>query len=162
MATREQLGMEPGQRLVLVSRGGNPKDFTFLPKLKNHPETVFLFAGGVREIRRESNLLFIPYQTEFFHPDLVHAADLVVGKAGYSMIAEIWASGTPFVYVLREGFRESPRLDLFLKEHISSQRITDQEFKAGRWVEDLDVLLALPRREPRINGATEAAHIILS
>ena len=63
----------------------------------------FVFAGGVSAYRQEGNLHFLPFESDFFHPDLVHAADLVVGKAGYSMIAEVWAAGVPFCLCLARG-----------------------------------------------------------
>ena len=124
LEVREALGIGAESKLVLISRGGNPDGFSFLERLKKHRNTIFLFAGGVPQVRRDDNLLFLPFKTEFFHPDLVCSADLIVGKAGYSMIAEVWASGTPFSYILREGFRESSVLDLFLKEE-GEEQITE-------------------------------------
>ena len=64
----------------------------------------FVFAGGVSAYRQEGNLHFLPFESDFFHPDLVHAADLVVGKAGYSMIAEVWAAGVPFAMPCARAF----------------------------------------------------------
>ncbi len=160
--TRDLLGVPDDKKLVLISRGGNPDDFQFLQGLKQYQKAIFLFAGGAPEMRQEDNLLFLPFKTKFFHPDLVHSADLVVGKGGYSMIAEIWASGTPFAYVLREGFRESPILDSFLREKVPSQRINDHEFESGRWIDQLDSLLSLIAVKGRSNGALTSARLILS
>ena len=160
--TRDLLGVPDDKKLVLISRGGNPDDFQFLQDLKQYQEAIFLFAGGAPEMRHEDNLLFLPFKTEFFHPDLVHSADLVVGKGGYSMIAEIWASGTPFAYILRDGFRESPILDSFLREKVPSQRINDHEFESGRWIDELDSLFSITAVEGRSNGASTSARLILS
>ena len=147
--------------MVLFSRGGDPDALPFLDALKQSADTCFVFAGGVSAERREDNLRFLPFESEFFHPDLVHAADLVVGKGGYSMIAEVWAAGVPFAYVLREGFRESSVLDVFLQANIPSRSYTDAELASGAWVEDLPGLLQLPRNEPRPNGAARAAELLL-
>ncbi|MBT4223325.1 MAG: hypothetical protein HOD72_02555 [Opitutae bacterium] len=160
--TRDLLGIPDVKKLVLVSRGGNPENFQFIQGLKKYPHIIFLFAGGVPEARREDNLIFLPFKTEFFHPDLVHSADLVIGKAGYSMISEIWASGIPFAYILREGFRESPILDSFLCKKVPSKRILDHEFESGGWIHALDAMLSLTTVKGRSNGALTSARLILS
>ena len=146
--------------MILFSRGGDPDALPFHDKLKQLPEMCFVFAGGVSAYRQEGNLHFLPFESDFFHPDLVHAADLVVGKAGYSMIAEVWASGVPFAYALREGFRESSVLDAFLQSHISSRSYTDKQLASGLWVDDLPSLLKVPRCQPRPNGAEPTAKLI--
>ena len=146
--------------MILFSRGGDPDALPFHDKLKQLPEMCFLFTGGVSAYRQEGNLHFLPFESDFFHPDLVHAADLVVGKAGYSMIAEVWAAGVPFAYALREGFRESSVLDAFLQSHISSRGYKDKELASGVWVDDLTSLLKFPRCQPRPNGAEPTAKLI--
>ena len=158
---RDLLDIGADHSMVLFSRGGDPDALPFLHALKQFANTCFVFAGGVRTERREDNLRFLPFESEFFHPDLVHAADLVVGKGGYSMIAEVWAAGVPFAYVLRDGFRESPALDAFLQANIPSRNYTDSELACGAWVDDLPDLLKLPRNQPRPNGAIHTAKLLL-
>ena len=157
---RSRLNIREDQPMILFSRGGDPDALPFHDKLKQLPEMCFVFAGGVSAYRQEGNLHFLPFESDFFHPDLVHAADLVVGKAGYSMIAEVWAAGVPFAYALREGFRESSVLDAFLQSHISSRGYTDKELASGVWVDDLPSLLKFPRCQPRPNGAEPTAKLI--
>ncbi len=162
LEVRSRLGIGEDQSMVLFSRGGDPDALPFLSALKQFSGVCFVFAGGVPAQRREDNLQFLPFESEFFHPDLVHAADLVVGKGGYSMLAEVWAAGVPFAYVLRDGFRESSALDAFLQAKIPSRRYTDAELVSGAWVDDLPALLQLPREQARTNGASRAAELLLA
>ena len=45
---------------------------------------------------------------------------------------------------------------------MAAYRIEDSEFVDGSWICQLDALLELTRLEPRTNGATMAAELILS
>ena len=54
-----------------------------------------------------------------FHPDIVAASDGVVGKIGYSTLAEVYAAGVPYGFVPRPRFRESDVLSAFVQEQMS-------------------------------------------
>ena len=56
---------------------------------------------------RKNNVLQIPHHSDFFHPDLVQAADFVFGKVGYSTYSKIYNLQKPFAYLIRSDFRES-------------------------------------------------------
>ena len=96
------------------------------------------------------------------HPDLVNASDAVIGKAGYSTVAEAYRAGIPFGYVSRERFREAPTMAKFIRATLGGFEISTADFESGRWIARLPDLLALPRftrREP--NGAQQIADFIL-
>ena len=66
----------------------------------------------------EGHVTCLPHQSDYYHPDLIRAADVVVGKAGYSTLAEVYHAGTPFGCVGRSGFRETDILEAFMAAHM--------------------------------------------
>jgi UDP-N-acetylglucosamine:LPS N-acetylglucosamine transferase len=102
------------------------------------------------------------HQSEFFHPDLINATDAVIGKVGYSTIAEIYQAGVAFGYIARPQFRESQFLVNYVAQEMTSLPITTAEFEQGQWLAMLPDLFALPRKNrPAQNGATLAAKFVL-
>ena len=89
---------------------------------------------------------------------LLAASDGLVGKIGYSTLAEVYAAGVAYGYVPRPRFRESDVLSLFVEKEMSGFAIDADELSDGRWIERVPDLLALPRRVgERVNGAEEIA-----
>ena len=100
--------------------------------------------------------------SSWYHPDLVAASDVVIGKVGYSTLAETYHAGVPFGFIPHAGFRESPALEAFIGRHMAGLRLAESDMKTGRWVNRLDALIALPRHHPGLaNGADRAAAFIL-
>lgn len=100
----------------------------------------------------------MPENSTYFHPDLINAADAVVGKAGYSTIAEVYHAGVPFGYAARSNYPESKALVGFIEKNIKGIAIGESEFENGKFVDRLDELLAIPRvRRNPPNGAVQIA-----
>lgn len=160
---RKKLGIPEDRKMVLVTGGGFPKIYPFLDRLLDRPEIFFVLAGvGTARIDRE-NLLLLPAESSVFHPDLAHAAEAVVGKAGYSTIAEVYRAGVSFGYVPREGFPESPKLVEFIDREISGFRISEPAFSHGDWVDRVDELFGMPRRDRATpDGADVLANWLLT
>jgi hypothetical protein len=98
----------------------------------------------------------------FHHPDLAAAADAVVGKIGYSTLAETCRARIPYGFVPRDGFRESAVLARWLLARGRGVRIGAAAFASGEWVTHVPDLLALGRPPERFrDGAGEAARLIL-
>lgn len=156
---RRRLGLPPEARVVLVSMGGVPADGGFVRELPDREDVYFLAPGnGVPAMERRGRLVWLPHHHEFFHPDLVEASDAVVGKVGYSTLAETYYAGIPFGYITRERFRESPVLAEFVERHMPGFEITADASQNGNWAGGISRLLELPRvsrQEP--NGAEQIA-----
>ncbi|MFN8459649.1 MAG: hypothetical protein U0401_34220 [Anaerolineae bacterium] len=159
--TRQKLGIPANATAILLTMGGIPWDYTFLAQLQECPEYYFIIPGGSQRHEVSDNLVLLPHHSAFYHPDLVNASDAVVGKLGYSTLAEVYQAGIPFGYIPRPGFRESEVMRHFADRHIPSCPITAAQFESGTWLEELPELLAQPRR-PRgqAKGAEEAARFI--
>ena len=121
----------------------------------------FILAGAARKRRRVGNVLLLPHHSGLYHPDLVAAADAVVGKIGYSTLAETCRSRVPYGFIPRPGFRESAVLARWLSDRGRGLRIAPAAFASGEWVRRIRDLLDLGRPTERFpDGARDAARLI--
>jgi hypothetical protein len=122
----------------------------------------FSFPAAAIQYERRGSLILIPHHSDFYHPDLVEASDVIVGKLGYSTLAEAYTTGTPFVYIPRENFPESPPMGQFARESMGAVELSEERFFRGDWLDRLPELLARPRQKPAApNGADQIAHFLL-
>jgi len=156
-AVRARLGVGAGETFVLVSLGGVAHRLDRLAPLVERGGSVFVLPGAADEERWDRNLRLLPHHSPVHHPDLVAAADLVVGKLGYSTVAEAVAAGARMLYVPRPGFRESAVLERYVGERLPARAIEWGELESGEWVERLGALLALPRPPARERLGAEVA-----
>jgi hypothetical protein len=162
---RRRLYCEPGQRLVLLtmggifSSGGPLVDPALLARCR---EAVFVLIGKNREDEFSQNLRFLATDGPWYHPDLVAAADLVVGKTGYSTVAEAYQGNTAYAYLARPDFRESEVLEAFLDSHLLSWEITREQLESSQW---LALLAQLPteKKPPvrTVDGAGQVADFLV-
>lgn len=159
--TRNRLGIEPSQQAVLVTMGGiaDKWDFTALGRL--YPQTLFVIPAGAESELRVANIHYLPHHHSFFHPDLVAACDAVIGKVGYSTIAETYWAGVPFGYISRQGFRESAEMTAFIRANMPGLEISQEEFEMGEWPYRIGDLLQLhPVQRAGENGAGQIAEYL--
>jgi hypothetical protein len=159
---RNKLRLPDQATVILLTMGGIPWDYkSFLELLARQRDFHFIVPGGSEQLELVGNLALVPHHSDFFHPDLVNASDAVIGKLGYSTLAEVYHAGIPFGYIPRPGFRESEMLAAYVNRHMNGLAITAAQFESDEWVSLLTALLALPRverHEP--NGADQAAEFI--
>ena len=160
---RRRLWPAAGQRLVLVTMGGVGGGVLSLAPLLKRRELLFLFTGRGRENEFLHNLRFLGSDDPtWYHPDLVAAADMVVGKVGYSTVAETYHAGRSFAYVQRPAFRESATLAAFVDRHLDSWELSPEQLHSGAWLETLPPLaVGPPLVANRVNGADQAADFLL-
>jgi hypothetical protein len=159
--TRERLGMPGNAHAVLITMGGMKSRHGFLSRLKEQGKVFFVIPGSSDSPAIEDNLVLLPHHSHFFHPDLIDACDAVIGKVGYSTVAEVYDAGVPFGYIPRTRFRESEALTAFARERMNGIEITEERFEDGGWLSDLPKLMALPRiRRNEQNGAAQVARFV--
>jgi L-arabinokinase len=176
--TRAALGLDVARPAVLVSFGGYglsglPLDevagrgrFTVLTTAEPRPGA----AGGARPlVRRTPGGAVVVDEAELYargfrYEDLVAAADIVVTKPGYGIVAECVANGTAMLYTDRGPFAEYPVLVEALHRWQRAAFISHADLLAGHWDEPLAALLAapVPVERPRLDGAAVAADWILA
>jgi hypothetical protein len=142
---KAKLGISQEKKVVLLTTGGIREKYLFLKNLTADQEISFVIPGASESPERHDNLILLPYRPGFIHSDLANAADAVVGKAGYSTLAEVYQAGVPFGYVPRSNFRETDKLVAFIEKEMPGLCIGDEEFKAGNWLPKVARLLNLPR-----------------
>jgi len=158
---RRKLGIPKQAPAVLLTMGGVPWQYTFLEQLERHRAAYFVIPGAGEWARDTGNLVCLPRRAGFYHPDLVNACDAVIGKLGYSTLAEAYWAGVPFGFIERRRFRESPVLAAYVEAQMSGLAISEAQFRSGEWLSRLPDLLAKPRvRRPGANGAGQIARFI--
>lgn len=158
---RDRLGIHPDEKTVMITTGGIKQELAFLHQLQSGRKIRFIIPGGSLHTEISGNVILLPHRSEFFHPDLVNASDAVIGKAGYSTIAEVYHARVPFGFVARPDFRESEKLVAFIQKEMACLPIPEADFQNGSWLGMVDKLLALPPHpEPAPNGADRIAEFI--
>ncbi len=158
---RRRLGVPDQNRMVVLTMGGSQQPLQFPTLPLNHQQVTFVIPGSSRSPRLRDNVLHLPCHSDFFHPDLINAADAVVGKLGVSTIAEVYHAGTPFGFVKRPRFRESKVLAAYVERHMHGHAITETQLRNGGWITRLPDLLSVRRRRRTArNGAAQAANFI--
>jgi hypothetical protein len=159
---RRRLEVPADDPMVLLSMGGTGWDYGQLGELNNQDRAWIVVPGGGRTARRRGRLLMLPFHGGFYHPDLVAASDLVVGKLGYSTVAEAFHSASAFAYLARPNFPESPVLARFVEEHMRAMEINEEAFRCGDWLPQVEPLLGIHRCPAEgENGADAVASAVL-
>jgi hypothetical protein len=174
--TRAALGLPPDERVVLTSFGGHgvvEMDLDALAALEGY---AILVSGSIPFGLNGEALLtagrrgrLIPfdeaglYARGFRYEDLVSAADVVVTKPGFGIIAECVANDTALVYTSRGRFAEYDVLVEAMPRMLRCRYLAQDDFFAGRWREALDAVLDQPPApdRPPVNGAEVVAERIL-
>ena len=160
---RQRLGLAVRDKLVLITTGGVPYDYRFVGRLKDHRDIHFVIPCNCQAMEIEDNVILIPHRSEFSHPDLTHSADAVIGKTGYSTIAEVYHAGVPFGYIPRPNNPESAVLTAFIQNRMSGLKIHETEFHDGSWLSHLQPLLDLPSiKRTDANGADQIAQFVMN
>ncbi len=158
---RSALEVPEGSKMVLISMGGVKNDYRSLDRLNDFPQTCFVVPGAAETPRVDGNRVLLPHHSDFYHPDLVNAADAIIGKIGYSTLAEVYHAGIPFGYIPRPSFPETEVLTTYVRTHCNGFAITAAAFEDCRWPGHVADLLRLPRlRRNTPNGASRAARFI--
>ncbi|MGB5162049.1 MAG: hypothetical protein WBO69_19495 [Thermoanaerobaculia bacterium] len=159
---RTKLQLPGDSSFVLMTMGGFQVSYRFLERLYRYPEVTFVIPGAADRIHRERNLIRLPHRTTFQHADLVAAADMVVGKLGYSTLAEVIQAETPYLFIQRPRFPESPALASYARRRLVCAEITEPELEAAEWPGLLPELKR-NRRAPTIEqqGSQQAAGLLL-
>ena len=159
---RRRLGVPLDAELVMVTMGGVEWDYQGIEAKLGDSRAWLVIPGSTPEPRRCGRALLLPHRSDFYHPDLIHAADAVIGKLGYSTVAEVYSAGLPFGFVPRATFPESPPLEAWVSRHLPHRRIAPEAFAAGGWLDEIEPLLALSGNKPGPpDGGDAVASVVL-
>ena len=157
---RRRLGVPDDAPLAVVSMGG--VDWSYEALATEPDRELWVVVFGSQTPVRQGRVIRLPHHSEFFHPDLIHAADVVVGKLGYSTLAEVWSAGVRLGYLARPHFRESQALETWAQRELPCRRLEASELETGEWLDTIAALLREPRgQSDRIGGADEVARFLV-
>jgi hypothetical protein len=167
---RARLGIDTDRRMVLASFGGlgiAELDLTPLGQLDGYTIVTTGHALGCSGSVPGSVLLLDDrgvYESGLRYEDLVGAADVVVTKPGYGIIAECVAHDTALLYTSRGQFAEYDVLVAAMPRFLRCRFMDHDDLYAGRWLAHLDALRLQPAplERPRTDGDNVAAAAILA
>jgi hypothetical protein len=152
----EQLGLKPGEKLVLIFMGGIQ---TILPlgTWCSLPGINFLVAGSDCPKRPDMfplGSLGLPYI------DVLCSLDALITKPGYGSVAEAACNGVPVLYVKRH-WPEEPFLVQWLHTHGQCLELSREDLERGQLMASLYALWEQPQK-PFVasTGAAEAANLL--
>lgn len=159
---RRLLAIDKGQKIVLVSFGGFPwKTPEVEANAARFPDAVFVVPADIGHIYRQGNVIFLPKQNEVSHVAIVHAADALICKAGYSTLAEGYCAGVPVAAIVRDDYPESPALAAFVEYNMGGICLPFSSVMDGSWFTVVPKLLSQGRRPSRQSAAGEVAAFLL-
>lgn len=146
---RRILGLDPGDKVVLVSFVTLELDEAAMRRLESIDGIVFLYKSPL-EFGIPGAVKVNDAALSF--PDAVGAADAVITKPGYGIVSDCLAQGTPMIYTERGPFVEYPVLVDTIQRELASVFIDSKDFRAGKWGDSIRHVLSLPRRLSDIRG----------
>lgn len=161
---RADLGISDERPMVLLSMGGHAWGKSNLAALAQMTDCVFVVSAGAwAQVAAWAHFRRIPPDYPDYHSLLAHA-DLVVGKAGGSTVAEVIGHRTPFIYTTVPNWREAELLHRALDTYAVAQYIEPAAFERGAWIAALpDMLQSDSTWQPiRTDGAAVVTARILS
>ncbi len=158
---RQQLKIPENKNVMLITMGGIQDRHSFIDQLPENSNVFFIIPGGSEMIFRGKSFVLLPHNSVYYHPDLINTAEIVIGKIGYSTLAETFYAGSTLGYIPRPGFRESDQLIPYIRENFNGYSIAESEFYSGLWTTQISQLMTFPRINRNVsNGADQAAVFI--
>jgi L-arabinokinase len=151
--TRARLALPPDRRLVLPTFGAYGVRGLALDKAALDLDASWhVIQSSDAEIKAAG----LRYE------DVVRAADVVVTKPGYGIIAECIANGTALVYTSRGRFAEYSVLVREMPRYLRCAFLDNGALLSGRWRPALEAALSAPPppETPRTDGAEVVADMI--
>jgi len=166
---RARIGVPTTTRMVLASFGGLGIAGLNLEPLGRADGYTIVTTGHALGLTGDiPNRVVVLDDAELYasglrYEDLVRAADVVVTKPGYGILAECVANDTAVLYTSRGQFVEYEVMVAAMPDFLRCRFIAHDDLYAGRWNDHLDALLAQPAppTRPATNGADLAASLIL-
>ncbi len=127
---RFKLGLEPEDKVVVLSFGGIGFDKIRVDYLESFEDITFLTFN--EQLTGPPNVRFLHPQ-KIHHPDIIQASDLAITKMGYGIVTECIAHRTPIAFPPRRDFREHDILVREAAQWIPIIPISEDRFFSGDW-----------------------------
>jgi hypothetical protein len=157
---RKKLGVQDKKPYVYVSLGGIESDFHVPENLQSDDFLIICLTNTKTPIIGK-HMLQLPHHSGFHTQDLLTASSLVVGKPGYSTVAELVLAGLPFFYIPRQDFPECQYLETYVRENVACRILNQEEFFSGGWIKYIPGYLGTKKENPPENKVFQVAEYIL-
>jgi len=141
---RETLGIAAHERFVLVALRSAAS--YALPA----PSHAIRYATCDGRVFDRSDVVVAAGELSFLQ--LLAAADAVVAKAGYGIIADVATSGTRLLYTTRSGFPEDDVLARWLGPQPWARQVCRAHLAGGAWSDAVEQLLRIEAPAPLSNS----------
>ena len=164
---KHELGLPPDHPIALVSFGGYGVSELQLKQIDCLDLVDLVMTAPASEIDSIDGPVHRVAEEDIYsrglrYVDLVAAADVVVTKPGYGIIADCVANRTAMLYTSRGRFVEYDVMVDEMPRFLKCEFIDLEAFLAGRWRSALRRLLEKPAppEQPRTDGAEVVAGLI--
>ncbi len=155
---RNDLNIPQAAKIILSSFGGFGENSQPITTPSDRQDLVMIIPGKYSHLQKDGNIIHLPFVSNYYYPDLVNASDLVIGKAGYSTLSEVFYADVPFGLIQRNDFRESVILEDYIMNHMVGRFIDYQDLSTGEWLTKIDDLLNYTKKPKNlVNGAIQIA-----
>ncbi len=156
---RSVLGLQESDTMVLLSFGGHNFSQLNLGRIHDIPGLFSVWDDP----RSQPPGLLSAANRGLLYTDLIRAADVILTKPGFSIIAECIAQRTPVAYSPRTGFRENILIEDYLRRvNWPCLPLTIDALLDGSWIQSVAAFIRTPHVFGTIStqGAEQAAEII--
>jgi L-arabinokinase len=156
---RKQLGLPGAGPLVLLSFGGLGSPAIDLSRLAELPRVIFIATEACAHA--PPNVLCLdPPPVDYAM--LLRAADVVLTKPGWGILAASLVNGVRVLYATRDDFPETPILVDALRAHATAEPVALADLVRGEIGPSLEALLARPVAETELaaDGAARVAELL--
>ncbi|KAL1920857.1 uncharacterized protein VTP21DRAFT_11492 [Calcarisporiella thermophila] len=120
---------------------------------------ICVFCGDPPSASLPSRFFRAP--KDAYIPDLINAADVLLGKLGYGSCSEAIAHCKPLVYVPRPQFKEEEGLLVLMRNHGLPVEMPREQFESGEWGKYILQAAELKKKDPvPDNGGEIAARVL--
>jgi L-arabinokinase len=128
---RQELGISDVTKVLLMGFGGHSAEFSlsdsFLPE-----GWICLVLRADKATMPSERFRAMPHDS--YVPDLIYAADAVLGKIGYGFVSECLSAGTALIYIPRVYWPEERYLeDVLVDKYNAGVKISLDEYNRGNW-----------------------------
>jgi L-arabinokinase len=130
---KQELGIDFNKHVVVLGFGGFKRSDEWMLADGSLPSNWVCVVLGASSTSTMPSSRFIGVSFDYFIPDLINAADAVIGKLGYGTMSECLAHGTPLLYVPRSSWPEEKYLEKFIQSFDAGILLPEKDFLNGQW-----------------------------
>ena len=143
---RKKLNIDEKKKLILCSFSNFSMVKIDFPRLSEELKDFILISFNSEFPGNYDNFIKLDNFGNISHEEAVAAADIVVCKPGYGMVAETIVNRTPVLYTSRKNYIENKILAEGLHQYGIAEEISNEDFLSGKWRDYIKTLLSCDKK----------------